>query len=68
MMALSQLFNSLPHNPNFLRAKLHSSVGNVAELENRSLVRPPARPILLLRIDDSHCDRTHSSLTAVRVV
>ena len=31
----------------------------------RSLVRPPARPIVLPRIDDSHCYRVHSSLTAV---
>ena len=32
----------------------------------RSLVRSPARPIFFPRIDDSHCDRIHSSLTAVR--
>ena len=31
----------------------------------RLLVRSPAQPIVLLRIDDSHCDRIHSSLTAV---
>ena len=35
-------------------------------LENRrSLVRSTARPIFFPRIDDSHCDRIHSSLTAV---
>ena len=32
----------------------------------RSRVRSPARPIFFPRIDDSHCDRIHSSLTAVR--
>ena len=32
----------------------------------RSLVRSPARPIFFPRIDDNHCDRIHSSLTAVR--
>ena len=31
----------------------------------RSLVRSPARPISFPRIDDSHCNRIHSSLTAV---
>ena len=36
-------------------------------LENRRwLVRSPARPIFFPRIDDSHCDKIHSSLTAVR--
>ena len=33
--------------------------------DRRSLVRSPARPILFPRIDDSHCDRIHSSLTTV---
>ena len=32
----------------------------------RSLVRSLAWPVFFLRIDDSHCDRIHSSLTAVR--
>ena len=32
----------------------------------RSLVRTPARPIFFPRIDDTHCDRIHSSLNAVR--
>ena len=32
----------------------------------RWLVRSSARPIFFPRIDDSHCDRIHSSLTAVR--
>ena len=31
----------------------------------RSLVRSPARPILFPRIDDSRCNRIHSSLTAL---
>ena len=44
-------------------AEPHCSIG----LENRrSLVRSPARPIFFPRIDDSHCERIHSSLTAVR--
>ena len=34
----------------------------------RSLVRSPARPIFFPRIDDSHCDRIHSSLIAVRCI
>ena len=43
----------------------HSSVGS--RLENRrSLVRSPAQPIFFPRIDDSHCDRIHSSLINVR--
>ena len=29
------------------------------------LVRSPAWPIFFLRIDDSHCSRIHSCLTAV---
>ena len=33
---------------------------------HRLLVRSPAQPIFFQRIDDSHCDRIHSSLTAVR--
>ena len=34
-------------------------------LENRgSLVRSPAKLMFFPRIDDSHCDRIHSSLTA----
>ena len=37
------------------------------QTENRrSLVRSPARPIFFPRIDDSHCDRIHSFLIAVR--
>ena len=43
-------------------AESHSSV-----IENRgSLIRSPAWPIFFPRIDDSHCDRILSSLTAVR--
>ena len=44
-------------------AEPHCSVGSV--VDRRSLVRFPARPIFFPRIDDSHCDRIHSSLTAV---
>ena len=43
-------------------AKPHSKVGK----NRRSLVRFPARPIFFPRINDSHCDMTHSSVTAVR--
>ena len=47
-------------------AKPHSSVGSVWGFEKRrSLVRSPAGPIFFPRIDDSHCGRIHSSLTAV---
>ena len=36
-------------------------------LENRrSLVLSPARPIFFPRIDDSHCDRIHSSPTVIK--
>ena len=46
----------------FFSAKPHSSVGSVANF------RTGGRwfdPIFFPRIDDSHCDRIHSSLTAV---
>ena len=33
---------------------------------DQKLVRSTARPIFFPRIDDSHCDRIHPSLTAVR--
>ena len=37
------------------------------KLENRRrLVPSPPRPIFFSRIDDSHCDRIHSSFTAVQ--
>ena len=37
-------------------------------LENRKLlVRFPARQIFVSRINDSHCDMVHSSLTVVHV-
>ena len=42
------------------------SVGSVADLSRRSLVRYPARPIFFPRVDDSHCHRIHSSLTSVQ--
>ena len=45
--------------------KPHSSVGRFSRLENRRLDHS-ARPIFILRIDDSHCDRKHFSITAVR--
>ena len=42
----------------------HRSVGSVADF--RSLVRSPAQPIFFPKIGDSHCDRIHSLLAAVR--
>ena len=48
-------------------AEPHSSVGRVADLRTGGrLFDPSARPLFIPRIDDSHCDRIHSSLTAVR--
>ena len=41
----------------------HSSVSSVPDLRTGGLSQ--ARPIFFLRIDDSHCDRIHSSLTSV---
>ena len=42
----------------------HSSLG--IELENSmGLDRSPARPIFFPRIDDTHCNRIHASLTAI---
>ena len=39
---------------------------SLVHLENRRwLVRSPAGPIFFPRIDDSHCDRIHFSLTTV---
>ena len=50
-----------------LHTKPHSSVGSTVKLENRrSLVRSLAYAIFFPRIDESHCDKVHSSLTAVR--
>ena len=46
--------------------ELQSPIAQSARLENRSsrsLFLSLARPIFLSRIDDSHCDRIHSSLT-----
>ena len=46
----------------------YSSFGSIQDpvLENRMpLIRSPVWPIFLLRTDDSHCDRIHSSLPAV---
>ena len=43
-----------------------SSVGRVHDLRTEGRwFEPPARPIFFPRIDDSHCDRIHSSPTAV---
>ena len=49
-------------------AEPHSSVESVVDLGTdwRYLVQSTARPIFFPRIDDSHCDRIHSSLTTVR--
>ena len=51
----------------FLRfAKPHSSVGSMQDLRTGGRwFDPLAQPILFLNIDDSHCDRSHSSLTTV---
>ena len=44
----------------------HSFSGSVEDLRTggRSFV-PPARPIFFLRIDDSQCDKIHTSLTTI---
>ena len=43
------------------------SVGNLEDLRaGGRWCEPPVRPIFFPGIDDSHCDRFHSSLTAVR--
>ena len=48
-----------------LRAEPHSSVSSVANLRTRGRwFSPQLSPIFFHRIDDSHCDRTHSFLTA----
>ena len=44
----------------------HSLVGSVADLRTGRWFDPPARLLFFPRINDSHCDRIHSSLTAVR--
>ena len=43
---------------------LSASVPGCPPLLLRSLFRSSARPIFFQRIDDSHCDRIHSSLTS----
>ena len=53
---------TLYHTSPTFNAKPHSSVGSVADL------RPGGRwfpAIFFSRIDDSYCDRIHSSVTAV---
>ena len=58
----SLLFVVVVFQDTYTYAEDHNSVG----LENnKSLVRSRARPIFFPRIDDSNCDRSHSSLTAV---
>ena len=64
-------FNPFPNRPLSLRVCIGSRAPYLSwqrcGLENsRSLVRFPARPIFFQRTDDSHCDKIHSSLTAVR--
>ena len=46
-------------------AELHSSVGSGGLENRRSLVQFLTRPTFFPRIDNNHCDRIHSSLTAV---
>ena len=49
------------------RGTLHSYLKGFGDnkLFRRSLVRSSAGPMLFPRVDDSHCDRIHTSLTAV---
>ena len=55
------------HFLHFSKAESHSSVGRGADLRTGSCwFDLQARPIFFPRIDDSHCDRIHSCLTAVR--
>ena len=42
----------------------HSSVGSVQDLRT-GVIGSILQPIFFSRTDDSHCDRIHSSLTAV---
>ena len=47
-------------------AERHSSLGSVQDLRTGGRWYDPlARPIFLPRFDDSHCDKNHSSFTAV---
>ena len=49
-----------------LRAEPHCLVGSVRDLRTGCRwFDPLARPTYFPKIDDSHCDRIHSSLTAV---
>ena len=48
-----------------IRAELHSTVGCTGLEKRRWLVRSLARPKLFPSIDESHCDRAYSSLSAV---
>ena len=61
MHSFCTLIESLPSTDTLLSspAEPNSSVGSVADLRR---VRSPARPIFSPGIDDSHCDRIHSSL------
>ena len=48
------------------RRRTHSSVGSILDLRTGGhWFNPPSEPVLFPRIGDSHCDRIHSSLTAV---
>ena len=59
-------FPSLSSNPLLFTPSLRSSVRRVADFSTRGrCFDSPARPIFFPRTDDSHCDRIHSSLTAV---
>ena len=54
------------YSKSFAYAELPSLVGSEEDLRTGSRkFEPQARPIFFPRIDDSHCDRIHSSLTAV---
>ena len=47
-------------------AEPNRSVGSVADLRREGRWFDPCSANILPKIDDSHCDRIHSSLTAVR--
>ena len=60
-------FTTATHDLSFISSRAPQLSRYRCALENRrSLVRSPAPPIFFPRIDDSHCDRIHSSLTVVR--
>ena len=54
-------------NFRLFQAKPQSSVGSIVDLRTGGRwFDPPARPIFFPKIENSHCTRIHSSLTAVR--